>query len=223
MKNLRLKNPKNIIFSYLNINSVWNKFKNMSSLISENVDILIVAETKLDSSFPTGQFLILGFHHPFRLDINRRNGGLLVYVKGSIPARVPTSFSTPADTQIIVFEINLRKEKWLFAGIYKPPSLNNQCFLDTLPDLLDFYSNHYDNKVILGDFNLKLTDPLMMTFLNEHDLISLIKNNTCFKGEGSCNDLILTNRKFLFKNSTSFATGLSDHHFDLFNAEDSVS
>ena len=56
MKNLRLKNPKNIIFSYLNINSVPNKFKNVSSLISENVDILIVAEIKLDSSFPTAQF-----------------------------------------------------------------------------------------------------------------------------------------------------------------------
>ena len=34
MKSLRLKSPKNIFFSYLNINSVWNKFKNMSSLIS---------------------------------------------------------------------------------------------------------------------------------------------------------------------------------------------
>ena len=65
MKKLRVKNPKNIIFSYLNINSVWNKFKNMSSLISENVDILIVAETNLDSSFSTAQFLIPRFHHPF--------------------------------------------------------------------------------------------------------------------------------------------------------------
>ena len=52
MENLRLKNRKNIIFSYLNINSVWSKFKNMSSLISENIDTLIVAETKLESSFP---------------------------------------------------------------------------------------------------------------------------------------------------------------------------
>ena len=130
---------------------------------------MIVADTKLDSSFPKAQFLIRDFHHPFRLDINRRSSGLLVYVKGSIPARVLTSFSTPADTEIIVFKINLSEEKWLFVGIYKPPSLNSQYFLDTLSDLLDFYSNHYDNKVILGDFNLKPTDPLMMTFLNEHD------------------------------------------------------
>ena len=64
MKKLRL-NPKNIIFSYLNINSVQNKFQNMSGLILENVDILIVTDTKLDSSFPVTQFVIPGFHHPF--------------------------------------------------------------------------------------------------------------------------------------------------------------
>ena len=51
-----------------------------------------------------------------------------------------------------------------------------------------------------------------MTFLNEHDLINLIKNNACFKRAGSCIDLILTNRKFSLKNSTSFETVLSDHH-----------
>ena len=152
MKNVRLKNPKNIFFSYRNVNSFRNKFKNMSSLISENVDTLIIAETKLDSSFSVAHFLIQGIQHPFRLDINRQSGSL-VTVKGSIPARVLTSFSTPGDTQIIVFEINLRKEKWLFVGIYKPPSLNSQYFLETLSDLLDFCSNYYNNKVILGDFN----------------------------------------------------------------------
>ena len=109
-----------------------------------------------------------------------------------IAARVLTSFSIPAYAQIVIFKINLRKEKGLLVGIYEPSSLSSQYFLDTLSDLLDFYSNHYDS-VIYGGFNLKPTDPLMMTFLNKHDLINLIKNNTCFKGEGSCIDLILTN------------------------------
>ena len=53
--------------------------------------------------------------------------------------------------------------------------MNSQYFLDTFFNLLDFYSNHSDNKVRIGDFNLKLTDPLMMTYLKEHDLINLIK------------------------------------------------
>ena len=121
----------------------------MSSLISKNVDILIVAETKLDLSFPIVHFLILGFHYPFRLDINRRSGGLPVYVKGSVPARLLTSFNTPADTQIIVFEINLRKENWLFFGIYKAPSLNSQYLLDILSDLLDFSSDIMITKLYL--------------------------------------------------------------------------
>ena len=52
----------------------------------------------------------------------------------------------------------------------------------------------------------------MMTYLNENNLIDLIKNNICFKGEESYIDLILINRNFSFKNSTIFETGLSDHH-----------
>ena len=79
----------------------------MCSLFSENVEILIVAETELDPSFPTAEFLIPGSHHPFQLDVIRRSSGLLVFVKASIPARVLASFGTPADTQRIVFEINL--------------------------------------------------------------------------------------------------------------------
>ena len=82
-----------------------------------------MAENESNSSCPAVQFLIQGFHHPFRLDINSL-GCILVYVRGSIPARVLTSFSGAPDTQLIVFEINLRKGKWLFVGIYKPLSLS---------------------------------------------------------------------------------------------------
>ena len=39
-----------------------------------------------------------------------------------------------------------------------------------------------------------------------------MKNKTCFKGTCSCIDLILTNRKYSFKNTSSYETGLSDHH-----------
>ena len=74
IKHLCLKSPQNKFFWYLNTKSVWNKFRNMSSIVSEDVDIL----TNIDPSFPTTQFSIPGFHHPFRLDINKRSGGLLV-------------------------------------------------------------------------------------------------------------------------------------------------
>ena len=101
---------------------------------------------------------------------------------------------------------------WLFVSIYKSPSQSNQYFLDILGDLLDFYSQDYDNKVILADFNLEPSNPSIVSFMNNQNLFYLVKSNTCFKGEGSCIDLILTNRKYSFKNTCSFETGLSDHH-----------
>ena len=78
-----------------------------------------------------------------------------------------------------------------------------------LNDLLDFYSTEYDNKVVLGDFNLEPSNPSKLSFMDSHNFVSPIKNKTCFKGTGSCIDLILTNRK---KNTSSYETGLSDHH-----------
>ena len=38
------------------VNSIQNKFDNLCDLISKNVDIPSVAETKLDLSFPNPQF-----------------------------------------------------------------------------------------------------------------------------------------------------------------------
>ena len=110
-KVVRLQNPKNIIFSYIHINSIRNKFRSLCSLISSHVDILSIAETKLDYSFHNAQFLIPNFRQPFRLDVSRNSGGLLVFVRSSTPARMLSNYRLPPDIQAIRPEINLRKEK----------------------------------------------------------------------------------------------------------------
>ena len=105
---LKKLNPQNIIFSYININSFRNKFDNLCDLISKNVDILSVAETNLDPSFPNSQFLIPGFHEPMRLDITSKRGGMLVYIKSSLLSRIMSNFKLPGNIQVIPFELNLR-------------------------------------------------------------------------------------------------------------------
>ena len=125
LKAICLQNPKDIIFFYININSIRNRFSSLCSLVSSHVDILSIAETKLDYSFSKTQFLIPNFHQPLRLDISRNSGGLLVFVRSSIPTRMLSNYRLPPDIPAIPFEINLRKEKWLFISVYKPPSLNN--------------------------------------------------------------------------------------------------
>ena len=50
--------------------------------------------------------------------------------------------------------------------------------------------------------------------MDSQNFVNLIKDKTCFKRTGSCIDFILTNRKYSFKNTSSYETGLSDHkHF----------
>ena len=116
------------------------------------------------------------------------------------------------DIQVIPFELNLRKEKWMFMCIYKPPKQNNQYFLENLSSIADRYSTIYDNYIFLGDFNMEPNCPALTSFMQSFNLFNLIKTNTCFKGKGSRIDLILTNRKCCFKHSSTLETGLSDHH-----------
>ena len=61
-----------------------------------------MTETKLDPSFPNLQILIPGFHEPMMLDIASKRGGMLVYIKSSLPSRIISNFKLPKNIQVIV-------------------------------------------------------------------------------------------------------------------------
>ena len=175
---------------YLNINSVRNKFFSIPHLIDNNI-----AETKLDSSFPDSQFLMPGMRKPFRLDVTSRKGGLLVFVNNDIPCKYLRNFHLPRDIQAIPIEINLKQRKLLVVSIYRPPDQNLDYFLSSITSLLDHYLTIYKDFVIMGDFNVNESNPVMETFLNQHNCKNIIKNKTCYKSlESSCIDLIITSR-----------------------------
>ena len=54
----------------------------------KHIDLLVVAETKLDYTFRTSQFLNEGFVQPFRLDQNRNGGGAMIYICDDIPSKL---------------------------------------------------------------------------------------------------------------------------------------
>ena len=95
LKSLGIRNHNNVIFSYLSINSIRKKFDNLTLIIDEHVDILCVAETKIDNSFPTAQFSWPGYHKPYRLDISDRKEGLLVYIRSHLPSLPLTNYIIP--------------------------------------------------------------------------------------------------------------------------------
>ena len=84
---IRLKHPNNIIVAYININYIRNEFENFSDMISEKIDVLAIAKSKIDSTFPSSQFETNGFKVPYRLDISGNCGGILVYVRENLISR----------------------------------------------------------------------------------------------------------------------------------------
>ena len=72
-------NSNRLVIAQLNINSLRNKFTTLSTMIKDNLDILI-SETKIDSSFPAAQFHIGGYTI-YKRDRNENGGGLLLYIR----------------------------------------------------------------------------------------------------------------------------------------------
>ena len=120
LKNLRVSYPNNIIIGHLNINSIRNKFEMLSLSVAQYVDILMLSETKLDSTFPSTQFLINGFSIPYRFDRNSKGGGILLYVRDKIIVLALSRYSLPPHIEILFFELNLRNRKWLVCCSYNP-------------------------------------------------------------------------------------------------------
>ena len=113
----REKNPNRLICAHLNINSVKNKFVLLSDVIKNTIDILMISETKLDSSFPNGQFQIHGYSEPYRLDKNGNGGGILVFIREDIPTKLIDSQMKKKGFSI---ELNLERKKWLLCCCYNP-------------------------------------------------------------------------------------------------------
>ena len=75
---IRKGNFNRLVLAHININSTRNKFDTLVQQITNNIDIFMISEAKLDNSFPEGQFLILGYSSPYRFDKNCRGGGIVV-------------------------------------------------------------------------------------------------------------------------------------------------
>ena len=56
LTNLWLKDPNRLICAHLHINSVRNRFHLLGNIIKDEIDILMILETKVDSSFPKEQY-----------------------------------------------------------------------------------------------------------------------------------------------------------------------
>ena len=217
LKDIRMKYTKNVVIGSLNINTLVSKFDALTLIIKDLLDILVVVETKLDTSFPDEQFLIEGFKKPYRLDRNCHGGGLIVYVRSDIPSKELKKHNFSKKVEALFIEINLRKSKLLFVGTYHSThpeyGLSDTDYFEQIGLALDVYSN-YDKFLLAGDFNVQEDESSIQDFLQEFHAKNLVQEKTCFKSVNnpSCIDLFITNSCHNFQNTTTVSTGLSDFH-----------
>ena len=104
---IRKGNLNRLVLAHVNVNSIRNKFDTLVQQITNNTDILMISETKLDNSFPEGQFLIPGYSSPYRFERNCRGGGIMLYVREDIPSKLLSIENQPIKDFYV--EINFRK------------------------------------------------------------------------------------------------------------------
>ena len=189
-----------------------HKFSSVVELVKDNIDVLLISETKIDSSFPSEQ-LAIDNYKIFRRDRNCFGGDLMFYVNENIPCRELSPEQNDSNVEVISLEITLRNRKWLLIDLYKPPGQKEKGFLENLNSILNKCISKYENMILIGDFNSSVKNKHRADFTTLFNLESLIKSPTCFQSsKPTCIDLILTNKKELFKNSKTFEVGISDHH-----------
>ena len=214
LNSIRKKHPNMPIICHININFLEKKFESLRFMIKDRVDILMISETKLDSSFPSAQFVIEGYCEPFRLDRNCYGGGLLIFINENIPCKRVTSYQFPKDVECMILEIKFGSTKWLLIGGYNPKKQCISHFLNHVSKGIDKNLSSHENFLIMGDFNCPTSINEMKEFCETYELENLIKAPTCYKSplNPSSIDVILTNKRKVFTSSITIETGLSDWH-----------
>ena len=82
LKNIRLKKLNRI--GHLNINSIRNKFGQSFQIINNSVDVLLVSETKINSSFPAANFFIQVYAIPCRLERTADGDAIFLYIRDNV-------------------------------------------------------------------------------------------------------------------------------------------
>ena len=155
LENIRRKNILRLILAQLNKNSQRNKFEPQQHIISKNIDVLLISEAKIDSSFPSVQFCLESYATPYRLNRSANGGGILLYIREDIPSKL---LNTDLSVEGFFVEIRLRKKTGLLCSSGNPRKNLIVNHLNCIGINLDSQLGQYENFIPMGDFNVEPND-----------------------------------------------------------------
>ena len=91
--------------------------------------------------------------------------GVRIFVSEDVPRKLVSKHTLPDVIEGMFIEINLRKTKMANSWTYHPPDQPDDCFFKAVSNALDQYLKAYGHFLLLGDFNVEDTEPIISEIL----------------------------------------------------------
>ena len=91
----------------------------LRKIAKDKLGILLISDTKVNPSFPSSQFEIVGFSSTFQFDRNT-SGGIMLFVQREISSKLLSKYKPNGSFENIFLEIKLRSKKWFLSYSYNP-------------------------------------------------------------------------------------------------------
>ena len=125
--------------------------------MSNKPDIVCLVETWLNADVLVNEVAI-PHYSLIRIDSNRHNGGVAIYVHSTILFDV--LLVGPAGLELIVVSLTRNDFKLCLCVFYRSPSTSCSEIFDSLCEaLFSVDISHFSNFLLLGDFNVDFNNP----------------------------------------------------------------
>ncbi len=145
----------------ININSVRHKLNPQRDVLCNTlIKILCIQESKLDHSFPPCQFEVPGYKRYLQdQSVNKRGimvliGSDIIHTRVVLVVLENARMCNDNRIEVMVFEVTLKGEKWLFSSVHKQPKVTDKQFSDGVEEF-NACKKECPNLVVAGDINIE--------------------------------------------------------------------
>ena len=213
---------------HLNINSIQNKFEELKILNQAiKAHVLVISETKIDSSYPNSQFTLNGYCM-YCKDRAKGGWGLIAYIACNIPSRKIALAKPYKALEAIAVEAKIGGRDILFLAVYRPPKQSvkginlRHKYLELVEqeinDIVMWASLRKQSVVLMGDLNMDRLRPneregkILIDMEEVNNLQCMISEPTRITpNSATLLDVILTTTPELFRKCGTYDPEISDH------------
>ncbi|XP_028025702.1 uncharacterized protein LOC114239610 [Bombyx mandarina] len=215
-----LENRVTFNVCHINAQSIASHYSELDVTFTDaNVHAVLISESWLKPHLPSAAYSLPGFILIRNDRVDRRGGGVAIYLQASFSYKVIASSSSKSSNsaEYLFLEVWVKGVKTLLGVVYCPPSVD---YFSSLDSILESLGSDYAHHIIMGDFNTDLLVPLSTRSRKLLDLVESVSLHILplqathhnIEGEDTWLDLILTSNPDLVYSHGQFpAPGFSHH------------